>query len=61
MTLMTAHRILIGSAVVFFAFFAGWVARHAPPWPGRSATWSLASALVAVGLAIYLARVWNRT
>jgi hypothetical protein len=24
MTLLTAHRILIGAAVLFFAFYAGW-------------------------------------
>ncbi len=59
-TLMTAHRILIGSVVVFFAFFAGWVAWHAPAWPGRSTSWSLGSTAAAVGLAIYLARVWRR-
>lgn len=61
MTLMTAHRILISSAVVFFAFFAWWSARQgsgaADP---RAAWWALGSALAAVGLALYLASVWKR-
>lgn len=58
---MTAHRILIFSAVVFFLFFALWAARHASV-AGRPAAswWALGSAAAAIGLAVYLGRVWRR-
>lgn len=58
MTLMTAHRILIASAVAFFGFFAFWSATH--PLPEGGLGWPVGSAAVAVGLAVYLASVWSR-
>ena len=55
MKIMTAHRILIASAVVFFLFFAGWEYRN---YLQSEESWSMARSLfylaVSCGLAIYL-------
>jgi hypothetical protein len=54
MKLITAHKILISSSVVFFIFFAFWELRHysgGDLWAGfRGALYFL----VALGFAIYL-------
>lgn len=54
MKLMTAHKILIASAAVFFCFFAAWEARNYfannDPWTIMRAGLYLA---VAVGFAVY--------
>jgi len=60
MTLLTAHKILITTAVVFFLFYAAWEARRALAEPSAGAGWwAAASAVVAVALAIYLWKVWR--
>ena len=55
MKLITAHKILIGAAVVFFLFFALWELRAysatGNPW---AASRSVLYLVVAVGFAIYL-------
>jgi hypothetical protein len=55
MKLLTAHKILISSAVVFFAFFAFWeFANSADSW----AVWRGCLYLViALGFAMYLANL----
>lgn len=53
MTLMTAHRILIGSAIGFFLVYALWEAFHAR----TAGPWALVragvSVLVALGFVLY--------
>lgn len=59
MTLMTAHRILIGTAIVFFLVYAVWEvfhARAAGPWALVRAG---ASLLVSVGFALYFRSLGN--
>jgi|GEM_PF-503738 len=55
MKLITAHKILISSAAVFFCFFAGWEFRN---YSTSGEIWAVArSALylaVAIGFAVYL-------
>ncbi|HEX9786800.1 MAG TPA: hypothetical protein VGB09_02185 [Candidatus Binatia bacterium] len=55
MRLITAHKILIVSATVFFAFFALWELRHysnnGDPW---AASRGVLYFLVALGFGIYL-------
>jgi hypothetical protein len=55
MKLITAHRILIASASVFFSFFALWELRHyaagGEPWAvARSALYFL----ISLGFGVYL-------
>ena len=58
MTLLTAHKILIASAVAMFVLYAGFELRNYAR--GDTSAWvrSLAAAAAAVGLAIYLRWVW---
>jgi hypothetical protein len=55
MKLITAHKILIGSAAVFFCFFAGWEFRNysvsGEPWAVARSVLYLA---IAIGFAVYL-------
>ncbi|MCI0657955.1 MAG: hypothetical protein L0170_12945 [Acidobacteria bacterium] len=52
MRIMTAHRILIGTAIVFFVVYAVWEASGAAS--GRGSFWRAAlSGAGAVGLALY--------
>jgi hypothetical protein len=55
MRLITAHRILIGSATVFFIFFAFWEWRN---YSQSGETWAAARSglylLVALGFGVYL-------
>jgi len=62
MSLLTAHRILIGAAIVFFLFYAAWEAAG-----GRSGVrpdgWELragAALFGAVGLALYFKTLFGR-
>jgi uncharacterized membrane protein (GlpM family) len=61
MRLITAHKILIGSAVAFFSFFALIELRA---YASSGALTDLASSIfglvVAVGFAVYLRRLWTR-
>jgi hypothetical protein len=52
MRLMTAHRILIATAVVFFLAYAGWEAAGISKGRG-SRNRAIASGLGAVGLGVY--------
>ena len=55
MTVRTAHKILITTAIVFFLFYAIWEIRHAP---GPGGIWALLrgiiSGVAALGLGLYL-------
>lgn len=54
MRLITAHRILIGSGIAFFLFYAGWRVRHyVVGGPASDLLQSVVSAAVAVGLLLY--------
>lgn len=55
MKLITAHKILIGSAVVFFVFFALWEARQfAATANGWAVVRGILYFVVAVGFGVYL-------
>ena len=58
MTLLTAHKILIASAIALFVVYAIWELRNYTG--GDASAWlrSLASGAAALGLAIYLRGVW---
>jgi hypothetical protein len=52
--LITAHRILIGSGIVFFLFYAGWRVRHyVNGGPPSDVVQSLVAVAVAVALILY--------
>ena len=54
MRLITAHRILIGAAIVFFAFFAAVELRQYGRAPGTAPlVEAVVSVVVAVGLVLY--------
>ncbi|MBI2080753.1 MAG: hypothetical protein HYT86_03350 [candidate division NC10 bacterium] len=53
MTLMTAHRILIATAIVFFVVYAVWEAFHTRAGGGWALVRSAIALLVAVGFGIY--------
>ena len=63
MKLITAHKILIASATIFFVFFAFWELRR---YFNGSESWALARSLlyflVALGFGIYLKNLkrWYR-
>jgi hypothetical protein len=58
MRLMTAHKILIGTATIFFAFFSLWELRN---YAGSDDTWAFARAvlylLIAIGFGVYLKKL----
>ncbi len=54
MKLLTAHKILISTAVVFFAFFAFWEYRNYSAGDASAAWRSGLYLLVALGFAVYL-------
>lgn len=62
MKLMTAHKILISSAVVFFFFFAGWEYRNYSGGDAAALWRAGLYAVAAVGFAVYLANLkrWYR-
>ncbi len=63
MRLITAHRILIGSGIAFFLFYAGWRVRHyVGGGPVSDLVHSVVAAAVAVGLLLYYRtlRGWGR-
>ncbi len=62
MKLLTAHKILITSAVIFFLFFAGWEYRNYAGGNGTAIWRSGLYLLIAVGFAVYLANLkrWYR-
>ena len=61
MRLMTAHKILIGTSVVFFIFFSGW---ELTGYLNAGGGWALARSVlylgVAVGFAVYFRSLKNK-
>lgn len=53
MTLMTAHKILIAAAIVFFFGYAVWEARHAQAGGPWALVRSGVAVVVAVGFVLY--------
>lgn len=58
MTILTAHKVLISSAVALFVLYAGWELRNYTNGDSSALFRSGVSGLAAVGLAIYLRWVW---
>lgn len=55
MSIITAHKILITTAIIFFVFYAAWELRTYPNPGGLGAlVRGLLSALAACGLGVYL-------
>ena len=63
MKLLTAHKILISSAVVFFVFFAFWEFRNYSNGDNWAAWRSGLYLIVAAGFAVYLKNLkrWYRS
>jgi len=58
MSLITAHRILIGTAVIFFLVFAAWELReYVRTGDGWSVVRAAVSATASIGWALYLRTV----
>ena len=61
MRLMTAHKILIGTSIVFFLFFSCW---ELMTFFGAGGGWALARSVlylgVAVGFAVYFRTLKNK-
>jgi len=57
-TLLTAHKILIASAIAMFVFYAGVELRNYTNGDADAWLRSLAAAGAAVGMAIYLRWFW---
>ncbi len=61
MKLMTAHKILIGTSIVFFIFFSGWELMN---YLGAGEVGALARSVlylcVAVGFAVYFRSLKNK-
>lgn len=63
MRLITAHRILIGAAIAFFVFYAGWrLRRWGAAGAGADLVQAAVSGVVALGLVAYYRslRGWGR-
>lgn len=61
MRLITAHRILIGSAIAFFAFFAAVELRsYVVTGTPRDLASAVFGAAAAFALGIYLRTIWRR-
>ena len=60
MTVYTAHKILISSAIALFVFYAAWEARHALVGDPQAWLRAGASAVGAAGFAVYLRSVLRR-
>jgi hypothetical protein len=58
MSLLTAHKILIASAVALFVLYGGWELQNYANGDGSALLRSFLSVAAAVGLAIYLRWVW---
>ena len=61
MSLLTAHKILIASAIALFFLYAGWEVDN---FVGSGDGWALpravAAAIAAIGFGVYLRSVWRR-
>ena len=61
MRLITAHKILIGTSIVFFIFFSGWeLTNYASAGQGWALVRSLLYLGVAVGFAAYFRTLKNK-
>jgi len=60
MTVLTAHKILIASAVALFVLYTAWELRNYTDGDATALLRAIASAAAAIGLALYLAWVWVR-
>jgi hypothetical protein len=61
MTLLTAHKILILSAVAFFAFYAVWELRSfSALGEAGAAVRAFLSLAATVGFGLYLRGIWKR-
>ncbi len=60
-TLMTFHRVLIGSATAACIFFGVWQIIHAEDDRGGSIAFAILSWLVASALIVYLWRIRKKT
>ena len=58
MTLLTAHKILISSAVVMFVVYSAWELHNYTNGDASALLRSILAGVAAVGLAIYLRWVW---
>jgi hypothetical protein len=58
MTLLTAHKILIASAVALFVLYGGWELQNYVNGDASARLRGFLSVAAAVGLAIYLRWVW---
>jgi hypothetical protein len=58
MSVLTAHKILISSAVALFLLYAVWEFRNYSSGDSGALLRSALSALAAVGFAVYLRWVW---
>jgi hypothetical protein len=58
MTLLTAHKILIGSAIALFAGYSSWEFQKYSGGDGSALLRSALAAVGAGGLAFYLRWVW---
>ncbi len=55
MSVATAHKILITTAIIFFLFYAAWEVRnYSTPGSVRSLLRAIIALVVACGLALYL-------
>ena len=60
MSLLTAHKILISSAILMFALYGAAELRNYNHGDAAALVRSLVAAAAAVGLGVYLRRVWRR-
>jgi hypothetical protein len=61
MTLLTAHRILIAAAILFFVFYGIWEFAGVSAAQGRGSLWhGVAGLAAAVALGLYFATLWRR-
>jgi len=57
-TVLTAHKILITSAVVMFVMYSAWELHNYTSGDASALLRSILAAVAAVGLAVYLRWVW---
>ena len=60
MSLLTAHKILISSAILMFALYSAAELRNYGNGDASALLRSLVAVAAAVGLGVYLRRVWQR-
>lgn len=58
MTVLTAHKILIASAVLLFVVYSAWELHHYTTGDASALVRSILAGAAAIGLAVYLRWVW---